>query len=302
MAVTFNQPAPLPDISIGGPGSTIFPNDLESYLFHITFDFRKFVRRDISDRAFYGPGNTGAVKLPIPANMIDTTAVNWGEAGMGPILGAVIDMGARLRNKSDSEASIRQQLTAAIGNLGGGDAALAGMAPIASIMARLGGTKAAEAVLGVAINPFMTVMFQSPTFKRHQFQWHFAPHSKAETDTLRTILARFRYNMLPSVTNNSAGLLLNYPNMCYVGLYPNNKDLYKFKPCVITSASMNYAPNGPAFFDGTNAPTEVVLTVDLLELEYWIQEDVINSWDANLAEGGAIGNDALNLRGGVTPV
>jgi hypothetical protein len=290
---TFNQPAPLPTNSIGADNKW-FPSDLESYKFYITFDFRKFTRRDITDRAFYGPGASGTVRLPIPANMVDTSAVNWeGDTSLNPVLGSIIDTGARLKNTNDSSASTKQQLQTTLENLikkGG----LLAESPLALLAKGYALTGAAEAVAGVAINPFMTVLFQSPTFKRHRFQWAFMPQSKDETDTLRNILARFRLNMLPSLNGAAGvatGLLLNYPNMCYVTLLPNNKDLYKFKPCVITNASINYAPSGPSFFGSTQAPTMVILTVDLLEMEYWIQEDVLATWDTNLSAGGSIGVD-----------
>lgn len=280
-----NIPAPMP-VNKLNKGSLIFPSDLEEYRFYISFDFRKFTRRQISDRAFYGPGAGGGTeitRLPIPNNMIDTTSVIWGEQGMSSVLGAVIEIGADMRDAAKQAKSIQDRLEDLIKNAGMGLGAAA-----VGTLAGMGGINAIAALAGVAINPFMTVMFQSPTFKRHQFQWSFYPHTKEETETLRTILARFKLHTLSSVRQGTAGLLLNYPDMCYVTLHPNNVDLYKFKPCVIEAASVNYAPNGPSFFDGTDAPTEVILTVNLLEMEYWIQEDVLATWDKNLDAGGSI--------------
>jgi hypothetical protein len=307
---TFNQPAPLPTNSIGADNKW-FPSDLESYKYYITFDFRKFTRRDITDRAYYGPGNSGTVRLPVPGNMIDTTAIQWGDTGLNPVLGAIIDTGARLKNTNNDTASARQQAETALEAFAKKGGLLA-ESPLALLAKGFALSTAVEAVAGVTINPFMTVLFQSPTFKRHQFQWAFMPQSRDETDTLRNILARFRLNMLPSLNGAAGvatGLLLNYPNMCYVTLMPNNKDLYKFKPCVITNASINYAPSGPSFFNSSQAPTMVIFTVDLLEMEYWIQEDVLATWDTNLDAGGSIGvdtsgtaNAAVNVAGGIAPV
>lgn len=268
---------PTNKLNVGG---LIFPSDLEEYKFYISFDFRKFTRRSISDRAFFAPGSGGGTeitRLPIPGNMIDTTSVVWGEQGMGSVLGEVIDIGARLKSDAETNADIKSKLNEFMRNAG----SAAGGA-LLNTLNKFGMTHAIAGLAGIAINPFMTVMFQSPTFKRHQFQWSFYPHSADETDTLRAVLARFKLHTLPSVRPGFGGLLLNYPDMCYVTLHPNNKDLYKFKPCVIESASMNYAPNGPSFFEETKAPVEVTLTVNLLEMEYWIQEDVLATWDKNL--------------------
>jgi len=293
MAPQFNQPAELPKRDIGKQ-PLWFPNDLEDYLYHITFDFRKFTRRDITDRAFYGTGQDGTIRLPIPGNMIDNTAVGWGTNELNPVLGALIDYGARIRNKTEIKDGLRDQISAMASAMAkdGAPGALIN-SPFALALKELGATKAVEAVIGLTINPFMTVLFETPTFKRHSFQWRLAPRNKTETDTIRALLARFRFNMLPSLNNSlGIGLLLNYPNMCYVGLYPNNKDLYKFKPCVITAVSTNYAPTAPSFFKSTQAPVEVLLTVELLEMEYWVQEDVAVTWDTQLNEGGKIDTDA----------
>lgn len=290
----FNQPASMPTTNIG-TGNLWFPNDLENYLYHITFDFRKFTRRDITDRAFYGAGAQGSIRLPIPGNMIDNTAVGWGDQSLNPVLGALIDYGSYIKNNSLTNSTAREQLQSAwnAAKEGGLSAAAALLtSPLALAAAKIKGTEAISAIAGLAINPFMTVLFETPTFKRHSFQWRFSPRNRAETDTLRELLARFRFNMLPSINTSSAGLLLNYPNMCYVGLYPDNTYLYKFKPCVITAASINYAPSAnPAFFKSSQAPVDVLLVVELLEMEYWVQEDVAATWNTNLPEGGRIGVD-----------
>ena len=128
---------------------------------------------------------------------------------------------------------------------------------------------------GLAQNPFLTVLFKSPSFKKHQFSWKLAPTSPQESDTVRQIINTFRSNILPAMAPNAGGTLLTYPNMCQISLYPDDSFLYRFKPCVVESMSVNFASSGaPSFFKNTNAPTEVTLTIDLLEIEYWLKEDV----------------------------
>ena len=49
---------------------------------------------------------------------------------------------------------------------------------------------------------------------------------------------------------------------------------YAFKPAIIKSVEINYAPEGqPSFFGETQAPTAVELRMELLEIEYWTQSD-----------------------------
>jgi hypothetical protein len=82
--------------------------------------------------------------------------------------------------------------------------------------------------------------------------------------------------MLPGKTGAPGGTLLSYPNIANIQLFPNDTFLYKFKPCVIESMSVNFAPaNTPSFFKSTNAPVEVQLSLQLKEIEYWLNEDVV---------------------------
>jgi hypothetical protein len=127
---------------------------------------------------------------------------------------------------------------------------------------------------GLAQNPFLTVLFKSPNFKKHQFSWKLAPNNAQESNTIRDIVNTFKSNMLPAMAPNAGGTLLTYPNIAIISLYPDESFLYKFKPCVIESMDVNYAIGGqPSFFKGTNAPTIVQISINLLEIEYWLKED-----------------------------
>jgi hypothetical protein len=130
-------------------------------------------------------------------------------------------------------------------------------------------------LVGLAQNPFLTVLFKQPTFKRHQFSWKLTPNNFQESNTLRDIINVFKYNMLPAMAPSTGGTLLKYPNMVFIQLSPKEDYLYKFKPCVIESMSVNYASAGmPSFFKGSDAPTDVTLSINLLEIEYWLKEDI----------------------------
>jgi hypothetical protein len=63
--------------------------------------------------------------------------------------------------------------------------------------------------------------------------------------------------------------------MAIINLSPDDSFLYKFKPCVVESMSVNFAAGGqPSFFKNSNAPTEVQIDINFLEIEYWLKEDV----------------------------
>jgi hypothetical protein len=139
---------------------------------------------------------------------------------------------------------------------------------------------------GLAQNPFLTVLFKQPEFKKHTFSWKLAPNNAQESNTIKDIINAFKSNMLPAMAPNAGGTLLTYPNMAMINLYPDESFLYKFKPCVIESLNVNYAVGGqPSFFKGTNAPTLVQIDINLLEIEYWLKEDIE---DNSFRSGGAL--------------
>ena len=130
---------------------------------------------------------------------------------------------------------------------------------------------------GYATNPLMGVMYKSPSFKSHRFSWRLAPSNEKESIYLNTIINNFRANQLPA----SRGPLLRYPSIVQVTVSNNdpNKFTYAFKPAIIRSLEVNFAPEGiPSFFhdpsgQGKTAPTAVELRMELLEIEFWVQQD-----------------------------
>jgi hypothetical protein len=123
---------------------------------------------------------------------------------------------------------------------------------------------------GYAINPFLVMLFKQPEFKTFQFSWSFSPRTEIESQTLQNVIQSFRKYMLPEA---AATIALKYPNIVLVKFFPDDY-LFQFKPCVIRSINVDYNPGGnPAFFK-TGAPAQIRLTLDLTEIEYWLQSDL----------------------------
>lgn len=82
--------------------------------------------------------------------------------------------------------------------------------------------------------------------------------------------------MLPDYAGSSGGTLLTYPNIVQITISVNDPNYftYVFKPAVIQSFNVNFAPSGqPSFFGNTRAPTEVEIQMQILEIEYWLSSD-----------------------------
>ena len=283
--------------------SLVFPLDLVNMPadrnFYISIRFHQYQRRSIFDRQF--KRENGGICLPMPSRIVDSQGVTWSATESNSLVGAGIEQYLNGGSVGDVAAAVGMATAVAtaanagrlggtlaggvlggiLGARGGRAGAGAGAASGADLGAQLGSVadQAFPQILqinGQARNPFMTVMFKQPEYKTHQFSWTLAPRNEKESMVIKDIVAALKSNMLPAFTPGSAGILLTYPNIATINLYPSDKFLYKFKPCALTKFSVNYAGGGnqPSFFKGTKAPTLVEIATEWQEIEYWMKEDV----------------------------
>lgn len=258
-------------------GNLMFPNDLidpsANRNYYMAIQFVEYQRRSIFNQPFLSA--LGGVRLPIPNQLAETFNVTYDQAGAGEAVGAGIEAGLQGRNGVGSSGNAFGSIAAAAASALGGKAV-----QTASAIGTKAGLDVPQALQlgGLAQNPFLTVLFKSPAFRKHTFSWKLMPNNEQESNTVREIIQTFRSNMLPALAPNAGGTLLTYPNMAIINLYPDETLLYKFKPCVVESLTVNYAAGGsPSFFKGTNAPTHIELSINLLEIEYWLKEDIENN-------------------------
>jgi len=291
LAPLSNLTAALTTKSMGTPGVPSrlhFPETLGSYPFWMTFSFYSY------KRPIFGQSqkltDTGAIRLPLPNSLVDDQGVTYAQENAGMVVGAALN-----------------QFAAAPGGTGiaGAAATIGGAALAGGAAKKLGLTDAlseknlnlAGQFAGVAVNPFLTVMFQSPQYKKHTFTWRLSPTNEKESQTLNNIITALRYNQLPDTTGALGGALLTYPNIVQLnvsngGISPQSPLLLTFKPAVIDNLSINFTPsNQPSFFGSTGKPTEVEIRISLLEIEFFLQRDyggigtdrpILNPFNTNL--------------------
>jgi hypothetical protein len=163
-------------------------------------------------------------------------------------------------------------------------AAGAGLGGLNNITTKVTGDANAGAKLlqlgGLAQNPFLTVLYNSPTFKRHTFEWTFIPENPQDAEVLKFIMNKFRYHRMPDLASGSGGLLLTYPDLVLPTIIPTGH-LYDFKQCVIESMSISYAlGDTPAFAataPGQYAANAIKFTVKLLEVALWTKGDLLDT-------------------------
>jgi len=301
-----NDPNVVANQVAGAGTNTTFPHDLVNpgtgRNYYIDIQFQEYQRRSIYDRAKLVA--TSGIQLPIPNNLRDQTGANWQTVdSTNPATGAAIESFLNSNKNAqyssgDIQGSLLQAGSTIAKTVNGAAAGLASSA-LAKGANFIGQDKSTAGQLGslfgVAQNPFMTMLYQSPAFKSHTFEWTLAPRNKSETETLNNIIQQFKSNMLPDIVPNLGGTLLTYPNMAKITIYPSGY-LYDFKYCVVKDLSINFAPSGPSFFNDSGAPTQVILSVNLQEIEWFSRSDITGVGTSPV--GGIPVNQAQDIRPG----
>jgi len=235
-----------------------FPTDLvdENKSFFSTFMFYEYKRDDVFNGARLVPApalGASSIALPLPNKINNQQTMVWTEEEFQPLSKGINAAGQSLAGQSNI---LERALS---------------VFAVQDIVSVTGGY-----LNGWVPNPFLVVLFRSPTFKRFSFDWVLAPTSQKESDELRKIVNGFRYAQLPDRSGDLGGTGiaagLKYPWIVQVRLHPEDY-LFKFKPCAIIDVNVDYSPRKPSFFKQTNAPTEVRLSIELMELEYWVKSD-----------------------------
>lgn len=212
------------------------------------------------------------ISLPLPSPLNDALNVAYDEEDINMVLGTGVNAAMNKINGSNPRPDTE--------NIGSG-ATIAGM--VGSVFGRVpiarDLTDAARAWYGVSPNQFFVILLKGPKYKTFEFQWRFSPKTPTESENLRATLQYLRNAISPGL--GAFGAVFRFPRLFSIAFVPNSKYLYKFKPAVCESLTVNYTPAGqPAFYrtggkttSGLNAPEGVDVAMRFLELEYWLDGD-----------------------------
>lgn len=128
--------------------------------------------------------------------------------------------------------------------------------------------------IGVTLNKQRSVLMESPELKRHEFTWKLSPKNENESERIRTIVESLKMHMAPKLPSIAQNLILTFPLIFDVYFDPNFSQMYGFKPCVIQSIEVDYSGGNqvPSLYHN-GYPESVILTLLLLEIEFWVFED-----------------------------
>lgn len=248
-----------------------YPSDLPDS-FQIIFHFGEYTS-EVALRNWY-VNHDLSIALPLPGNLVDTTSLGYSSTNLGAIGGELLGLLTNIAKQSDWIQAARDEVNQAVRN--------PGRLPkdISTVFARrvLSGVSptlgtAFDLATGSTPNPHIAVSFTNVNLRTFTYTWKMSPNSIEESMALEDIIRTINTRILPR--KDGSNFMLSFPNHCQVLMQPATiGNAFKFKPCVVESFNVNYAPNGiPSTFMGTNLPTEIEMSMTLKEVQIRTSED-----------------------------
>lgn len=281
----------------GGPETDLqYPIDIRNDNFFTVF---RAYERSVS---FNSPGRLAVsgkndlwaeIVLPLPPNLGTTYSVDYGFDSLGATGSALAAATVASAQATRADTSIGATVSAALGTLadvatdGVGLDSLEGWKNLAKNAGIAAGRQilptGVETGLNIAKNPYQAVVFQSPKFRTHSFEYTLFARNKEETEVINTIITQFKMLMMPSFPDNT-GLYFKYPKVFdieyHAGL-PNNRFLHRISTSALTDFSVSYHGEGtPSYFDDESEPrpTSMKISMTFQELNFLTQEMVIQGY------------------------
>lgn len=128
---------------------------------------------------------------------------------------------------------------------------------------------------GMAINPQMEILYESPRHREYVFRFKLTPRSQQESIEIAQIIRAFKFHSSPELSTTGGGRYYIPPSIFEISYMFNkneNKALHKFLPCVLTSIDVNYVTTGQfaTYSDGT--PIETEMTLQFQEIDVITKE------------------------------
>lgn len=248
-----------------------YPSDLPDN-FQMIFHFGPYTN-EVALRNWY-VNHDLSIALPLPGNLADSTSLGYSASNLGAIGGEFLGLLTKVAGSSDWIQTLRNEVNQAVrspGKLASDVGRVIARRALAGVSPTLG--TAVDLATGSTPNPHVAVSFTHVNLRTFTFTWKMSPNSADESAALEEIIRTINSRILPA--KDGSNFLLSFPNHCQVLIQPMAvEQLFRFKPCVVESFNVNYAPSGiPSVFAGTNLPTEIEMSITLKEVRIRTSED-----------------------------
>ena len=221
----------------------------------------------------------GSIILPIPAQLSDTNATNFGESSLNSFYAAAIS-----KSLDITGAASPSQFISKVGGMAVNAAEVVKDPRVAGIVKLFAAQQAVSAIganlsfeqlfartTGSIINPNMELLFNGPTLRQFKFQFKMTPRDQPEAQMCRSIIKAFKRHMAPS---GGKDIFLNTPDIFELSYQGKAKDyLNRFKLCALTNMSVNYTGEGNYATYEDGAPVSMIMDLAFQELSPVYAED-----------------------------
>tara|TARA_B100001173_G_scaffold143062_1_gene124175 strand:+ start:12 stop:1223 length:1212 start_codon:yes stop_codon:yes gene_type:complete len=218
------------------------------------------------------------VELPIPRQISDGNAVDWGEnsmnmfqmAGFGLAQGALGDKEKMQETQAVINALQQGSGLEQMGIEGTSEitqamrSALGGMA-VNVFGGNITPNQFLSRASGKILNSNKELLFAGVKLREFTFDFTFTPRSAKEGERAKQIIRKFKQHMSPrageEIQKGSEGFFVNSPDLFLLRYLSAGKDhpfLNSFKPCALTAFSVNYSAGGAYASYGTGGDSTPV--------------------------------------------
>tara|TARA_B100000965_G_C19542044_1_gene736029 strand:+ start:481 stop:1416 length:936 start_codon:yes stop_codon:yes gene_type:complete len=229
--------------------------------------------------------------LPIPENIQDSNAVNWGEDSLNGLAARGIGLSAAAIGSNEGFVETAAGFLTGAGafaeDLTGISAGIRNSFIAAKAVGQFTNVNAQGVVTrqtGQIVNPNMELLFNNVTLRSFNFQFDLAPRDKTESIVIKNIIRIFKRSMnakkngtgSSNIEDESRGLFISSPDVFQLSYKTGGNDhkfLNKFKPMALLNMAVNYTGSGTyATYDDTT-PVHMQLSLQFQELNPIYAED-----------------------------
>jgi hypothetical protein len=235
--------------------------------------------------------------LPIPENIQDSNAVNWGDDSLNGLAARGIGLSAAaIGSDKDFVKTAKDFFTGAgafAEDLTGISAGIRNSFIAAKAVGAFTNVNAQGVVTrqtGQVLNPNMELLFNNVTLRSFNFQFDLAPRDKKESETIKAMLRLFKRSMnaKKNGTEGAKGLFIASPDVFQLSYKTGGEDhkfLNRFKPMALLNMAVNYTGSGTyATYDDTT-PVHMKLSLQFQELNPVYAEEYDTTEEGKLGVG-----------------
>ncbi|MDX8383192.1 MAG: baseplate tail-tube junction protein [Ghiorsea sp.] len=220
---------------------------------------------------------TKQIKLNLPDNLTSANPVNWEDASASALaIAAGKFMGQAINGNMDGASATAK---AAVDTLFKNNSFIAKTALTGN---------AAQSVIekqaGKIANPNKSMFFKGVGLREFNFSFKLVPDSAKEANKVGFIVRTFKKYAAPAGLGKG-GYTMQYPGYWNIQAYSNNRNLMLFKQCVLTTVTVDAAPDGVMATFDNGMPISTLLSLTFKETEVVLGGDYGNDSVSNTQMG-----------------